>query len=266
MQLPFCPQVLLLPLQRQESERAMRNVFITGGTGTIGRCLVKEFIAAGHRVTFQYGSRVDKAAGLEQETGAIGIQCDLADTAAFTKLGLDTVDVLVNNAAANNCRSETADVAMEQWLCTLAINLTAPFLLCKSVLHGMATRKWGRIINISSIYGLRGTERNLPYTVSKHGLSGLTKTVAREYGGRGITCNEICPGPVDSELLDRIASYYHDSDGTQPEDFRRTLAAEIPLGRLASAEDIATCAIFLASEAASYVNGVSLPVDGGLIS
>jgi 3-hydroxybutyrate dehydrogenase len=176
------------------------------------------------------------------------------------------VDVLVNNAAVNDCRSKTTEVQLDQWLCTLAVNLTAPFMLCRSVLPGMVTRGWGRIINISSIYGLRGTENNLPYTVSKHGLSGLTKTVAREYGGCGITCNEICPGPVDSELLNRIASYYQDSEGTLPEDFNRSLATEIPVGRLASAEDIASCAIYLASESSGYVNGVSLPVDGGLIT
>jgi NAD(P)-dependent dehydrogenase (short-subunit alcohol dehydrogenase family) len=244
----------------------MRNVLITGGTGTIGRRLVKDFMSTGYRVTFQYGSRAVEAAILESETGATGVQCELSDTAACLKLDLSMVDVLVNNAAVNDCRSKTSEVQLDQWLCTLAVNLTAPFMLCRSVLPGMVTRGWGRIINISSIYGLRGTENNLPYTVSKHGLSGLTKTIAREYGGFGITCNEICPGPVDSELLNRIASYYHDSEGTQPEDFNRALATEIPVGRLASAEDIASCASFLASESSGYVNGVSLPVDGGLIT
>jgi NAD(P)-dependent dehydrogenase (short-subunit alcohol dehydrogenase family) len=130
----------------------------------------------------------------------------------------------------------------------------------------MTSRRWGRIINLSSIYGLRGTEHNLPYTASKHGLSGLTKTLAREYGDHGITCNEICPGPIASELLSRIGDYYFRHGGQTVEDFYSALASEIPLRRLAKPDDIAACAVFLAGENASYINGVSIPVDGGLIA
>ena len=94
---------------------------------------------------------------------------------------------------------------MEDWDRTIALNLTAPFLLIRQCLPHMVRENWGRIVNISSIYGLRAVETNLPYTVSKHGLSGLTKTVAREYGAHGITCNEICPGPMKSRLLLSLA-------------------------------------------------------------
>ena len=173
----------------------MASVFITGGTGTVGFSLVRGFVNAGYQVTFQFGKQNDEANGLTSETGAEGVKCNLCHPAECAELDLSRTDILINNAAINYCRDETVDVPMEQWQETLAINLTAPFLLCQAAIPGMMNRGWGRIINISSIYGLLGTERNLPYTVSKHGMSGMTKTVAREYGQSGITCNEICPGP-----------------------------------------------------------------------
>jgi 3-oxoacyl-[acyl-carrier protein] reductase len=245
----------------------MRSVLITGGTGSVGRSLVKAFATTDFHVTFQFYSQLDAAAELERETGAKGVACDLSSEDACIALEpAHNCDILVNNAAINNYREEAADVSIEGWRKTLLINLTAPFLLCRSTLPRMISKKWGRIINISSIYGLRGTENNLPYTVSKHGLSGLTKTIAREYGSKGITCNEICPGPINSALLKRIGDYYHERGGVPTREFLQSLEDEIPVRRLALPDDIAACALFLADEEASYINGVSIPVDGGLIA
>ena len=139
-------------------------------------------------------------------------------------------------------------------------------MLTKSFLPYMVKNRWGRIINISSIYGLRACEGNLPYNVSKHGLSALTKTVAKEYSQYGISANEICPGPIESKLLDRIAQYHADNEGESKSDYLALLANDIPGRRLATPFDVAATALFLASEQAGYINGVSIPVDGGLIA
>ena len=126
----------------------------------------------------------------------------------------------------------------------------------------MVGASWGRIITISSIYGYRAVEGNLPYTVSKHGLRGLTATVAREYGEKGITANEVCPGPVDSNMLRRIAEERAGSEG--PEHYLQEVRDELPIKRLISPDDVAWATEFLAAEESSGVNGVSLPVDGGM--
>ncbi len=225
----------------------------------MGRALIAAFSSNEYNVTFQYSTRGQLATDLERKYGVRAIHLELEK---LIIPDLKEFDILINNAAVNDSREITHETPQDVWERTLNINLTAPFLLTRAILPHMIERKWGRIINISSIYGLRGCERNLPYTVSKHGLSGLTKTVAKEYASLGITCNEICPGPIESELLGRIASYYKQ----EPADFDAELASEIPAQRLATPEDIAATAIFLASPAASYVNGVSIPVDGGWIA
>jgi NAD(P)-dependent dehydrogenase (short-subunit alcohol dehydrogenase family) len=246
----------------------MRRVFITGGTGSIGSALVAAFSAAGHAVTFQFRAEAELAGALEKRTGARAIACDLAtiDETTGLKDEVSRCDVLVNGAGINICHDETKDVSLADWNETIAINLTAAFLMTRFALTGMVARNWGRIVNISSVCGLRAIAHNLPYTVSKHALTGLTKTVAREYGGRGITCNEVCPGPARSRLLARIAADSRDKLGIPETAFYKAREDAIPAHRLAEPDDIAACVLFLASDAAGYVNGVSMPVDGGLIT
>jgi 3-hydroxybutyrate dehydrogenase len=246
----------------------MRQVFITGGTGSIGSALVTAFSAAGHVVTFQFRAEAELAGALERTTGARGLACDLAtvDEVLGLEAEVSRCDVLVNGAGINTCHDETKDVSLADWNETIAINLTAAFLMTRFALTGMVARSWGRIINISSVCGLRAIAHNLPYTVSKHALTGLTKTVAREYGGCGITCNEVCPGPTRSNLLARIAADARDRFGTSEPAFYKAREDAIPVHRLAEPDDIAACVLFLASDAAGYVNGISVPVDGGLIT
>ena len=148
----------------------------------------------------------------------------------------------------------------------MAINLTAPFVLIQQFLPYMMRKKWGRIVNVSSIYGLRGVETNLPYTVSKHGLSGLTKTVAREYGAYGITCNEICPGPIRSRLLERVCADRAEASGVGLEEYMQEVEEELPTGKLVEASSVAEMALFLTSEAGESVNGASIVIDGGMIA
>jgi 3-oxoacyl-[acyl-carrier protein] reductase len=130
----------------------------------------------------------------------------------------------------------------------------------------MVKKGRGRIINISSIYGLRGVEGNFPYTVSKHGLSGFTKTIAKEYGGLGITCNEICPGPIDSEMMRKIAKREAARTGGTIKSYFEEVCDEIPVHRMLKPSELAALAVFLASPEAAYLNGASIPLDGGMIA
>ncbi|HEY1708258.1 MAG TPA: SDR family oxidoreductase [Rhizomicrobium sp.] len=240
-----------------------RSVFITGGTGSVGQALVREFREANYDVVFQWKSNGPLAEKLASETGAKAMPIDFSDR---TVPDLDRIDILVNNTAINVSRALAADVTLNDWDVNLLVNLTWPFLLVQKCLPSMVANRWGRVINISSIYGLRAGEGNLPYNVSKHGLSALTKTVAREYGEFGISSNEICPGPIESELLTRIALYHKETEGTPIDEYFHSLAAEIPSKRLAVPRDVARVAVFLAAEDSGYINGTSIPVDGGLIA
>lgn len=240
---------------------AGRQVFITGGTGSLGRALVNAFSATGHSVTFQYRQDEQKARDLSQQCGASGIRLDFLLDQGFPD---KTFDIIVNNAGVNISNVLSHEVPLKSWTDTLWLNTTIPFLVVQRYLPPMMERRWGRIINISSIYGLRGVETNLPYNVSKHGLSGLTKTVAKEYAAYGITCNEICPGSMESDMLLEVAQ--RDAPDGNVEAYLAEIRNEIPAKRLATPEDVAQVAVFLASDAAAYINGASLVVDGGLIA
>ena len=239
------------------------TVFVTGGTGSLGRAIVKAFAAQGDDVIFQYRDNQMEASAIEATSGATAVQMDLAQP--FDPP--DTpFDILVNNIGVNIDDHLTHDVSVDVWDLTLRLNTTVPFIFAKRYLPHMIERHWGRVINISSIYGLRGVPQRLPYTVSKHGLSGITKTIAKEYGEFGITCNEICPGPVQSHMMDRIAREFVETNGGTVEEYFAEVVAEIPVGRMAAPDDIAGLAIFLASQHASFINGASILADGGMIA
>ena len=238
-----------------------KNVLITGGTGSVGKALVEAFSSSRYQITFTYVTNEKAAKQLEVDFEAKSIRLDLAASTTLTKAD---IDILVNNVGINNSDAETHLVTDKDWNQTLRVNLTAAFELSRQCLPRMLEKGWGRIINISSIYGLRGIEGNLPYTVSKHGLSGLTKTIAKEYGKVGITCNEICPGPIDSDMMRRIAQRNAASQTEQQ--YFAEVNDMIPAGRMARPNEIAELAVFLASEAAAYINGASIPIDGGLIA
>ena len=240
-----------------------KKIFITGGTGSIGMALVKEFAQNDCQVTFQYSRNENRATEMQKEFGCTGWKIDFSK---MQELREADFDVIINNAAINISSDLTIDTSIDDWNRTLLVNVTYQFLIVKQYLPTMQKKGWGRILNISSIFGLRGIENNLPYTVSKHALSGLTKTVAKEVGDSGVTCNEICPGPVTSELMTRIAEENERSSGQSIDDYFGELSEEIPLRRLANPAEIASLALYLASDGAGYINGVSIPIDGGLIS
>lgn len=251
------------PTEGRVSSRRRRTVLITGGTGSVGESLVAAFAGADYQVVFLYHEAETRARVLAETHGVTGIRKDLSEP---DRLGSTDIDVLVNNAAINQSSEVCGDVRLEDWNRTIAINLTAPFLLVQQCLPHMVREGWGRIVNVSSIYGLRGVETNLPYTVSKHGLSGLTKTVAREYGRYGIRCNEICPGPIESRLLRRICAEGAARSGIGVDECMRDVESELPTGSLVRPSDVAGMAVFLAGEGGAGINGASIVVDGGMIA
>ena len=245
------------------TENLDRAVLVTGGTGSVGESIVAGFAGAGYRVSFLYHQSESRAHEIAEAFGATPIQADLSRPIELVD---NDVDILINNAAINETSELTGGLAVRDWDRSIALNLTAPFLLIQQCLPHMVRSNWGRIVNISSIYGLRAVETNLPYTVSKHGLSGLTKTVAREYGAYGITCNEICPGPLKSRLLDRICAKGAAETGVSIGDYVRDVEAEIPTGKLVLPSAVAQMALVLASADCESVNGSSIVIDGGMIA
>lgn len=238
-----------------------RSVLVTGGTGSVGASLVTGFVRAGYRVSFVFNQSQSRATELAEQLGASAIKADLTLPAQFAD---GSFDILVNNAGINESAELTGDVSLEVWNKTIAVNLTAPFLLIQQFLPYMVSNGWGRIINVSSIYGCYAVEGNLPYTVSKHGLSGLTKTIAREYGPHGITCNEICPGPIESRLLDRVCAERSAREGMTLDDYIQEVKEEIPTQKLAQPAEITRLALLLASDECSSINGASIMIDGGM--
>lgn len=243
-------------------KKTRRKVLITGGTGSIGRALVEAFSNFGYSVTFQYKSQTHVARRIAKKFQCQSIQADFLKPLSLS----EQFDILVNNAGINVSSRLTDRCSDDELMATLDVNLVAPFRLIRALLPHMMGRGWGRIINVSSIYGLRGVEGNCPYTISKHALSGLTKTVAKEYAPFGITCNEICPGPTEGELMRRIADRAYIAKHSSPKEYLDSVAAEIPARRMAKPTDIASLALFLASDESCYVNGASIPSDGALIA
>ena len=241
-----------------ESDIMKRNVLITGGSGTIGQALVRRF-GKKYSVIFQYNQNEKVARQLELETGARKWKVDLQGEDIEVP---GDISILINNAGINEGYAVTEAVGEETWRTTLEINLTASWRLTKLCLPYMLESGWGRVITISSVYGYRGAVGFTPYTVSKHGLRGLTVSLALEYGERGITANEVCPGPVESNMVRRIAEECVGSDGV--EGYLEEVREELPIGRLITADDVAWASEFLASEESSGINGISLPVDGGM--
>jgi len=236
------------------------KVLVTGGTGSVGDAIVRTLRSKGFHVTFTYLRNAGRAINLEKETGATALQWSAGKPLAEAT----NVDVLVNNAGINVSRAFTARVQTAEWVETMNVNLWGALELIQACLPSMVSREKGKIINIGSIYGLRGCEGNLPYNASKHALHAVTKTVAMEYGRRGIICTEICPGPIKSELLVRIAAQKCGSNDQAIQEYLRSAAEEIPTGELVEPEEIAEAVLWMILQKGKALNGATLVMDGGL--
>lgn len=236
------------PIQQDATGRV---VLITGGARGIGLACARHFAALGDRVAVTYNSSPAPAE-------FFGVKCDVTSSldvdAAFSAVEehFGAVQVLVSNAGITR---DTLLLRMSEddFTDVVDANLIAAFRVCKRATKGMLRARAGRIILMSSVVGLLGSAGQANYAASKAGLVGLARSLARELGSRNITVNVVAPGPVDTDMTARLN-----------ESRRTELTAAVPLGRMASVDEIAGVVTFLASSAGAYITGAVIPVDGGL--
>ncbi|MEZ5925077.1 MAG: 3-oxoacyl-[acyl-carrier-protein] reductase [Hyphomicrobiaceae bacterium] len=236
-----------------------KGALVTGATGGIGGGIARALHAQGAAVVLS-GTKADKLDALKTELGerAHVIPCDLADRKAVSELAgkaeaaLGHLDIVVNNAGMtkDNLFMLLKD---DDWDKVLAVNLTSAFTICRAAVRAMMKRRWGRIINITSVSGIIGNPGQANYAASKAGMIGMTKSMAREVAPRGITANCIAPGFIKTAMTDALN-----------EKQTEQIAQHIPAGAFGGPEDIAAAAVFLASEEARYMTGQTLHVNGGL--
>lgn len=239
-----------------------RTVLVTGGTGGIGTAICKRLADAGHRVATNYRNE-EKSRAWQAAMKAQGYDFMIAkgdvtspDEAAVmvgeVEKALGPVDILVNNAGIT--RDGTFHrMSADQWNDVINTNLNSCFNVTRPVIEGMRERKWGRIIQISSINGLKGQYGQANYAAAKAGIIGFSKSLAKEIGSRGVTVNVVAPGFIETDMTRDL-----------PESAREAMLGQIALGRLGTPQDIAEAVLFLASPAAAYITGETLHVNGGM--
>jgi ketoreductase len=251
-----------------------RVALITGAGRGIGRAIALAFAHEGARValTARTAAELDEVVGKIRAAGgeAVAFASDLAApgepqlVVRETAAALGPVEILVNNAGIGSSSDPKPVVNFDDnfWELTLRLNLTVPYLLCKAVLPGMLARRWGRIVNVASINGKIGSLHGAAYAASKHGLLGLTRTLALEVAKDGITVNAVCPGPVHTVMNDRRLEYDAERRGISVAELEQSLT---PIGGRLEPEDVAPLAVYLASDEARMVTGQALNVCGGVL-
>ena len=237
----------------------MKTVLITGGSRGIGASCVKLFSEAGYSVAFTYKNSEAAAQALAQKYGALAIladnqsEADITAAVERTVLEYGRIDCLINNASVSSF-SLIQDVSRDTWDKTLGTNLTGAFLYSKLVLPHMIRQGAGRIINISSVWGLVGSSMEVHYSATKAALIGMTKALAKELGPSGITVNAIAPGVINTDMNSALS-----------EDDIASLIEETPLCRIGEPSEVASVALFLAGEGASFITGEVINVSGGFV-
>jgi len=234
-------------------------VMVTGAGRGIGRACAQAFAESGAKVAIcDLSFEVVEQTASELGSNVKGYAADVTDREAVDKLfksieeDFGTVNVLVNNAGINRdtllMRMKDAD-----WESVIQTNLNSAFYCCRAAARGMIKQRWGRIVNMSSIIGLRGQGGQTNYAASKAGLIAFGKSLAQELASRNITVNAVCPGYIETSMTNELS-----------DEQKAAIVERVPMGRVGSPEEVARVVQFLASPAASYITGAAIPVDGGL--
>ena len=237
----------------------MKTVLITGGSRGIGADAVRTLAKRGYNVAFTYYKSEEKAITLAKESGALALFCDVSksddvnNAVEAVKKSFGGVDILINNAGIGEFALFT-DITDEMWHKMIDTNLSSAFYTSRAVLSHMINKKDGVIINISSMWGEVGASCEVHYSVSKAGLIGLTKALAKEVGPSGVRVNCITPGVIDTDMNKNLSK----------EDLEQ-LKLDTPLGKIGKTEDIVNTILFLCSDSANFITGQVLGVNGGYI-
>jgi 3-oxoacyl-[acyl-carrier protein] reductase len=237
-----------------------KTALITGASGSIGGAIAKSLHAAGAKVAIS-GTRAEALAALNGELGgtATALTCNLSDAASIdallkdTEAALERIDILVCNAGVtrDNLSLRMKD---EEWQQVIDVNLTATFRLIRGAMKGMLKRRFGRVVNITSVVGTMGNPGQANYCASKAGITGMTKSIAQEVASRSVTINCVAPGFIKTPMTDALSDQQ-----------KERITGNIPAGRFGLPEDVAGSVVFLASDAASYITGQTIHVNGGLL-
>ena len=236
-----------------------RTALVTGASGGIGNAIARALHSVGAAVALS-GTRVDPLEDLGQELGdrAHVLTCDLSDADAVAELpkqaadAMGTVDILVNNAGITR-DNLFMRMSEEDWDVVLRVNLKSAMALSKAALRGMMKARLGRIVNVTSVVGATGNPGQANYAASKAGLVGMSKSLAYEIAGRGVTVNCVAPGFISTAMTDNLT-----------DDQKTAILAQVPSGRMGEADEVAAAVLYLASPEASYVTGATLHFNGGM--